>query len=236
MRPVNKGESPYQFIKDYKDAQSFLENRIGIYCSYCEMPIINAPEVEHIVSKTNGGDKTKWENLLLGCKYCNSRKLSITTPINAGEYLWPDSYNSAIAYTYDGAVPKVAKERLLRIEPEGEIYKKAQKLFDLVKLDNMPTPKQKDRRFKQRYQVYQYAREWLTDWNKIKTAQYENKEIAKRQIINMALVSGFFSVWMNVFGEEPEIRLKLIESFPGTQTQYYDEDGQEKEILIVEDT
>ena len=81
MRPVNKGESPYQFIKDYKDAQSFLENRIGIYCSYCEMPIINAPEVEHIVSKTNGGDKTKWENLLLGCKYCNSRKLSITTPI-----------------------------------------------------------------------------------------------------------------------------------------------------------
>ena len=38
----------------------------------------------------------------------------------------------------------------------------------------------------------------------------ENKEIAKRQIINMALVSGFFSVWMNVFGEEPEIRLKLI--------------------------
>ena len=52
----------------------------------------------------------------------------------------------------------------------------------------------------------------------------------------MALVSGVFSVWMNVFGEVPEIRLILIESFPGTQTQYYDEDGQEKEILIVEDT
>lgn len=47
MRPVNKGESPYQEIDDYSEALPYLEKQLGAYCSYCEFPIKHVPEVEH---------------------------------------------------------------------------------------------------------------------------------------------------------------------------------------------
>lgn len=80
MRPINKGESPYKKINEYKDALPYLERRIGMYCSYCEFPIPHVPEVEHVVSKSKGGDLTDWNNLNLGCKYCNTRKKAQTMP------------------------------------------------------------------------------------------------------------------------------------------------------------
>jgi hypothetical protein len=53
----------------------------------------------------------------------------------------------------------------------------------------------------------------------------------KNQIIMTALGDGFFSIWMEVFCDEPEIRLALIEAFPGTNLNYYDEKGCVKEII-----
>mgnify|MGYP002224548400 CR=1 FL=1 len=60
----------------------YLERRIGMYCSYCEFSIPHVPEVEHVVSKSKGGDLTDWNNLNLGCKYCNTRKKAQTMPEN----------------------------------------------------------------------------------------------------------------------------------------------------------
>ena len=37
MRPVDKGESPYNTIKKYQDALPYLGEKIGYYCSYCEI-------------------------------------------------------------------------------------------------------------------------------------------------------------------------------------------------------
>ena len=90
MRPVNKGSSPYKTISKYADALPFLEKTLGLYCSYCEFPITHLPEVEHVSAKSKGGDLTNWDNLLLGCKYCNTRKGDKVTPDNQSEYLWPD--------------------------------------------------------------------------------------------------------------------------------------------------
>ena len=41
MRPVNKGKSPSVNFSRYRDAEPYLEKRLGRYCSYCEMPIFN---------------------------------------------------------------------------------------------------------------------------------------------------------------------------------------------------
>lgn len=76
MRPVDKGDCPYISIITYSDAFPYLDKQIGGYCSYCEMPILNAPAVEHKESKNSGGARTDWNNLLLSCVYCNSRKLN----------------------------------------------------------------------------------------------------------------------------------------------------------------
>ena len=61
MRAVDKGDSPYENINRYQDAIPFQRERIGLYCSYCEMSIKHVPEVEHKVSKGLGGELTEWE-------------------------------------------------------------------------------------------------------------------------------------------------------------------------------
>lgn len=47
MRPIDKGESPYEAIREYQEAEPYLSSRIGRYCSFCELPIFHVPEVEH---------------------------------------------------------------------------------------------------------------------------------------------------------------------------------------------
>lgn len=46
MRAIDKGGSPYKEIDEYQDAIPYLEKKIGLYCSYCEMSIKHVPEVE----------------------------------------------------------------------------------------------------------------------------------------------------------------------------------------------
>lgn len=53
----------------------------------------------------------------------------------------------------------------------------------------------------------------------------------KTQIMITAVAEGFFSVWMTVFADEPQILQALIESFPGTNGAYYGKDGKIKKIM-----
>ena len=89
MRPIDKGASPYSKISHYQEAEPYLNKRIGRYCSFCEMPIFHVPEVEHREGKASGGDLTAWENLLYGCKYCNTRKSKVVAAGEKNQYLWP---------------------------------------------------------------------------------------------------------------------------------------------------
>lgn len=73
MRPVDKGAAPSVVFEKYQDAEPYLEERLGPYCSFCEMSIRHVPEVEHKEAKSAVGDLTAWDNLLLSCKYCNTR-------------------------------------------------------------------------------------------------------------------------------------------------------------------
>ena len=43
-------------------------------------------------------NRTDWNNLLLGCKYCNTRKGKKTSLEDVDEYIWPDRDNTALAY------------------------------------------------------------------------------------------------------------------------------------------
>jgi hypothetical protein len=65
------GESDYTYWRPH------LVGRLGEYCSYCEIPLGVNLAVEHkqpkADSKVDAGD---WDNLLLACTNCNSRKSS----------------------------------------------------------------------------------------------------------------------------------------------------------------
>jgi 5-methylcytosine-specific restriction endonuclease McrA len=73
MRSVQRGVAP-KIYKDYKAARNDLTGRLGWFCSYCEMPVHNMIEVEHIQPVANGGNELDWDNFLLACRYCNGNK------------------------------------------------------------------------------------------------------------------------------------------------------------------
>lgn len=231
MRPINKGNSPYNTIKSYPEALPYLEERIGLYCSYCELPIFHVPEVEHVVSKSRGGNRTEWDNLLLGCKYCNTRKGNAVGPENKETFLWPDENNTALVYSYEDGIPKVNEKKILGIDPSGKTLNRAKNLFDLVKLDNVPVGSDKDHRFRKRNEAYVTARESLKNWIQIKGTTAE--EALEKQILISAKAVGFFSIWMEVFQKEPDIKKALIKEFPGTENRFFTDDGKVREIISL---
>lgn len=231
MRPVNKGESPYESISDYSEALPYLEQRIGLYCSYCELRIDHVPEVEHVSSKSKGGNETDWSNLLLGCKYCNTRKSTIVTPANKNQYLWPDTDNTALAYSYTGGFPKINTGILKQLDPSGQLLKKAENLYALVKLGNKPSVGEKDRRFRRRIQVYGIAETSLRQWQTIADKKDPAAMAFLDQTIELAKQVGFFSIWATVFEDDPNVLNALIQAFPGTERTFFDENGHPNKIV-----
>ena len=225
MRPVNKGSSPYISISKYKMALPYLEARLGSYCSYCGMKLDNAPEVEHVASKsTDPALITNWDNLLLACKACNPRKSNTVTSINKNEYLWPDQDNTALAFCYPLGVPQVNSAVLNALDPTGATANKATNFFELLKLGPQVRVKS-DRRVLKRNEAYQMALDSLADWKS------GRNPAMVRQIVRTVQNGGFFSVWMTVFADEPDILLALIHAFPGTEAAFYDAEGHPKMLL-----
>lgn len=217
MRPVHKGKAPDRVFKKYQDAEPYLEQCLGAYCSFCEFPINHVPEVEHKEAKAKGGDELSWENLLLSCKYCNTRKNTIVAKGDKKKYLWPDEDDTFHAFSYDTDIPKLNEEYL---EKQGDdVKQKAEHLFGLLKLDNIPTtPAVKDRRYAVRNVARNYAISSKNGWDRLKESS--DKTDYLRQIEMLAESSGFFSVWMQVSKDDLEVKKMLVDVFKRTKQEY----------------
>lgn len=221
MRPIDKGGAPDIKFKDYPEAEPYLEQRIGAYCSFCEFPIKHVPEVEHKEAKARGGAELEWENLLLSCKYCNTRKGTIVEHGDKEKYLWPDEDDTFHVFYYETDIPGI-NEAYLEKQEEG-IAERARRLFTLIKMDNVPiTPKDKDRRYLERNEARNCAIESKNGWEKVK--ELPERELYLKQIEMLAEATGFFSTWMSVFKDEQEVRELLIRAFRGTKREYCLED------------
>jgi hypothetical protein len=52
-----------------------------------------------------------------------------------------------------------------------------------------------------------------------------DSEALQRSIARTAKENGFFSIWMQVFNGHEQMRLKLIEAYPGTAQNCFDNHG-----------
>ncbi|WP_043706610.1 HNH endonuclease [Tenacibaculum ovolyticum] len=203
MRPVDKGTAPKNY-NQYKEARNDLGKQIGWYCSYCEMPITNMIEVEHIVPRNNGGDPLSWDNLLLSCKYCNTIK-GARNPSRNG-YIWPDKDNSDLAFDYSETAGIGVLNANIQIEALNTI--------ELMGLDRNPgfpnEPTDADSRWIFRLQAWLIAKKSLENWNCKSTPEMAN------QIALTAKGSGFYSIWIKIFSGEPEVITAIRDSFDGT--------------------
>ena len=65
MRPVSKGIAPKIYSK-YSEAKDDLRDKLGNYCSYCEMNISNGMDIEHISPKSKNEELiADWDNFLI---------------------------------------------------------------------------------------------------------------------------------------------------------------------------
>ena len=208
MRSVNRGPWPTGndgcpiSFPEYSYAKDHLTKRIGEYCSYCERKL-SVPHVEHVIPKSLARDlETEWSNLLLGCVNCNGCKSKRNHSRDG--YLWPDRDNTFGAFVYQSSGDVFVNETLVEEERS-----KASALFDLVGLGKRET--RRDTRHRQRRQA----------WNKAIQARdrgHRNKSSDWRDwAVDVALGTGFFSVWMAVFHDDEDMRQRLTEAFPGTR-------------------
>ncbi len=216
MRPVERGEQPtddtgkpIRFMK-YQEASPYLKERLGRYCSYCEMHLPAGLHVEHIQPKYHHPQqKLDWNNFLLACVHCNSAKGN--TNIIATEYYWPDQDNTFLAFEYgeEGSIrpnPKLTPE-------QQRLALKSLALFNL----SQKTCPEKDPRLLQRREAWEIAKEAYTDLQNGATI---------RTVKRLAQAKGFWSVWITVFQDNPEMLNLFIQAFPGTCQQCFDESGQ----------
>ena len=215
MRPVFRGKAPRKYAR-YGDALDDLVCRLDRYCSYCERRLPASLAVEHVVPKSLAPRlKTAWGNFLLGCTNCNSVKGSQAA--NTRGFLWPDRDNTLLAFSY-------RKGGFVDLAPgmTASVKTKAKSLLDIVGLDrhpkdNKPRPAKKDKRWKQRDEVWAAA-----ELCKRNLASLGGAPEALELVVHAAYGYGFFSVWMTVFHNAPAFRAALVEKFRGTAPDCFD--------------
>lgn len=211
MRPVTRGAAP-PGAKTYEEMRpTLVEERLGYYCSYCELKLDHSPHAEHIVPKgAFPAWRDRWDNLLVSCNHCNSHKSDERPkPADLDDYLWPTRDNTARAFTYTNVVPEVAHELT------SELQCKAAKLRGLVKL-SFPH----DKRAKKRAEVFIQAQYFFS--HMCSAPDHALLGLLRESIVKLAVSTGFFSIWMEVFASDPEMRRRFIDGFMGTAQDCFD--------------
>lgn len=221
MRPIEKGNLPVdeenkpKVFSKYQDARGELIDRLGEYCSYCEMPLGASLAVEHAQPKTKNPDlELSWDNFLLGCVNCNSTKGDKDVLLD--DYYWPDRDNTIRAFEYlKGGILRV-NSSLINSQRE-----RARKTMELTGLEKTPEndPARKDRRWLNR------GKAWETAERSLKNLQINDTPQMREQIVETATSRGFFSVWMTVFREDSDMLGRFIAAFPGTCSSCFDSQG-----------
>ena len=216
MRPVRKGVSPVEGdFNQYEDAKPDLVSRLGLYCSYCERKISTLLAVEHIEPKDGDFGQPhlakRWSNFLLACTNCNACKGS--KQVDFQRQLFPDRDNTFHAFSYedDGTISLSSA-----LSPEQKVI--AQNTLRLVGLDKT-VQVFKDSNDKQialdrgaqRMQAIATAQEALN------LLVHNLNDGMMRAIEIMAIEVGFFSIWMKVFDAHPDMKVRFIKAFKGTE-------------------
>lgn len=232
MRPIFRGETPLdgvgnnKVVADYKDWRQDLIDRIGNYCSYCNMVLNDSPQVEHVTAKDL--DPTKrlhWDNMVLGCGPCNRAKSN--KPCPTFTHFLPDFHNTHLAFDYviiDHPKRKNKKACIPIPKPGLAQPQKALNTIDLCNLDALTSnPRATDLRWKYRFDACVAAQKWRQSWdNTFGNAPIELQQEFIELLKTAVLPTGFFSIWFEAFKDVTLVKQALIDWFPNTHLGSFD--------------
>ena len=223
MRPVSKGSSPKPNCSHYRNAFDDLEDRIGLFCSYCEQPIQHAPEVEHVQPKSLEPHLERcWNDLLLGCSSCSKTKSG--KPVILAQVAIPDTDSTLMGLVFGeggtvGLSPHLTDEQT----------KLMRNVVSIVRLDRHPNAKKKDDRPRRGDKCAKLRSEvWILANRYLGCIEQPVRDPLMRKCTaeDLAPSKGFFSIWMTVFQNHPDMLKRFIRAFRGTDTNGFDSKGQ----------
>lgn len=221
MRPVERGPCPKdetggkRVFPEYADARSHLINRMGDYCSFCEMQLSASQAVEHIQHKNGNPElEREWDNFLLACPSCNSTKgTKVDTVGDVSRRLWPHLHRTfdLFIYTTGGVVHLAPLD-------DPTLAARARETEFMVGLTRRPgaglfeeqVRRGSDNRWNKRREAWDKAVTARTTLSEVDT------ETVRRCILDTAHATGFWSVWMTVFRDDAQMQGALCETFRGT--------------------
>jgi hypothetical protein len=227
MRPILRGESPQaEDFEPYTTALPSLVSRLGNYCSYCERRVQVGLAVEHIQPKSLPNFAHligTWSNFLLGCTNCNSTKNN--KDVQFHQLLLPDRDNTFAAFDYwqDGSI------QISSWAIENGLDEICKQTLKLTGLDKIPKPLMDEN---EKIVALDRVTQRMQAWSSAQTAQKllaqtAQSNLIKDLVIELALATGFFSIWMKVFENDLDIRTRLINAFPATKNSgCFDDLGQ----------
>ncbi|CAO5254032.1 HNH endonuclease family protein [Frankia sp. AgKG'84/4] len=217
MRPVFRNAAPSilslygrasrsaaTVVYDYHAYGGALLERLGEYCSYCEVALCGNAAIEHMAGKGFEPQfENAWNNLLLACTNCNSRKAVKGTSINIGDFLWPCDLriDTSTAFRYHRV------NGLVLVAPAaGTLATRAAATIDLFGLNNVPAENDRrssDRRVRNRTNAWDSAVTLADRYVQAgaATGGFDQRfpRLLAEQIKAIATTLGFWSVWMTVF-------------------------------------
>ncbi|WP_374259055.1 hypothetical protein [Aquabacterium sp.] len=124
------------------------------------------------------------------------------------DYLWPDRDDTfhALQYSVGGVVDAAP----------GAQRAKAESLIKLVGLQQQAdTDRASDRRWLNRREAWDRA---VLAKDRLNRCPCDEM---REQIVETAQAKGFWSVWMTVFADDPEMVRRFLVALPGTQGEYF---------------
>lgn len=222
MRPINKGDIPIvngikKTVSNHRNWRGDLIDRIGAYCFYCNIPIKDSPQVEHVIAQDIDPSKAlDWDNLILACGACNRAKSN--HPCLPTTHYLPEFHNTHLAFAYFSSFSSAAYV----CAKAGNIHAgKANSTIQLCALDRNTTlvaEQVTDMRWKYRYEAMVKAELWRTEFN-----QWGHKQLSG--FINLLRTAveaeGFWSIWFDAFQDISDIRKMLVTQFNGTDLESF---------------
>ena len=215
MRPVTKGPAPPNApFNAYPEALEPLTEAVGWYCSYCERRLEVNLAIEHVQPKSlTPALELEWDNFLLACTNCNSTKGS--QAIQLDDFYWPDADNTVRAFVYE--VGGVVDVDPALTQAEQDI---ARRTLELTGLDRRPggphEPTNTDRRWIFRRNAFDKAMDVRAD------LQHFDSVLVRNLIRDLAVATGYWSVWFTVFSGDADMRQRLVDALPGTDPGSFD--------------
>lgn len=226
MRPVYKGLWPTRpdnaairlVFTDWTNAKKSLVERTGEFCHLCEIYMPMGLAVEHIMPKVHFGLLSdKWDNFLLICTACNSRKHNdIPARPYKLKYYWPHLHNTLLAFQspFNGpsaflVTPSSAlnPDQLSRANATINLYKLDQKLL----LSGEPDP-----RYRRKFEIGSMAMHRYLD--------YKRGQCTLQSVTENAKANGFFTLWLEIFKNERPVVDALLDlpDFKLDRAQWFD--------------